>query len=346
MYLDDAVVHLVLFWLLLLPVGGTLTLAGARDPAARARWRELRVSGAPAHLPALRVADYLVMALEPILPLPLLLRRGHPLKRLGAAGFALFNLFIAATLGITWAICGLTATLVLFFADELGERWGVPRATSAAAPSTAAAEGTAPLPARRRWRRAEVGAVVFVALIMSATARHIRAFGAINEPAYAALWMVGVGQDYRLFNWIDRVAFDVRTDVRVARPDGTEGSLPSEALPDDFRALLLRGYVHDVRWLAIPEGRTFDLRLGLARRLASWACRYVEEPGTEVDIVSTVHPIRPENLALAPTRRMRIAEFRCVEPGSVTEGEGGVPVPAGWPHLQAQLVSGVIELEL
>jgi hypothetical protein len=43
---------------------------------------------------------------------------------------------------------------------------------------------------------------------------------------------------------------------------------------------------------------------------------------------------------------MRIADFRCVPPGSVGELQGGVPVPAGWPHLQAQLISGVIELSL
>ena len=72
----------------------------------------------------------------------------------------------------------------------------------------------------------------------------------------------------------------------------------------------------------------------------------MSEPGTEVDITSTVHPIRPDNLELAPARRVRIAEFRCVEPGSVVEREGGVPVPPGWPYLQAQLMSGLLELEL
>ena len=45
MYLDDAVVHLMLFWILLLPTGKTLTLGSLRDPAAHARWSQLRVSG-------------------------------------------------------------------------------------------------------------------------------------------------------------------------------------------------------------------------------------------------------------------------------------------------------------
>ena len=247
----------------------------------------------PDHLPILRVADYLVLALEPILPLPMLMRRGHPLKRIGALSFGLFNLFILVTLGITWAIVGLTCTLVLFFAEELNT-WRAQAWASSDARLT---------DARRRWSRSDVGAVIFLVLLMAATARHIRAFGALNQPAYAALWMVGVAQDYRLFNWIDRVAFQVRTRVEVTRPDGTPGAdLPREALPSDFRSLLLLGYVHDVRWLIVPDARRFDLRLSLVRRLASWTCRFVTEPGTRVDIVSTIHPIRPDNLELVPER--------------------------------------------
>ena len=42
---------------------------------------------------------------------------------------------------------------------------------------------------------------------------------------------------------------------------------------------------------------------------------------------------------------MSVADVRCLPPGSVKEIEGGVPVPAGWPHLQAQLLQGLIELE-
>lgn len=132
MYLDDTVVHLFLFWLLLLPVGHTLTLRrGLGDRAARARWPLVRVSGVavrclllnvcwiyfiagvwkldsalwhqgfglyasmkvgiarlpelwgPEHLPVLRAVDWVVMTLEPVLPLPLLLRTGHPLKWIG-----------------------------------------------------------------------------------------------------------------------------------------------------------------------------------------------------------------------------------------------------------------------
>ncbi|MBW3534956.1 MAG: hypothetical protein KY453_07040 [Gemmatimonadetes bacterium] len=383
MYLDDAVVHLLFFWMLLLPTGRTLTVAGWRQgPEVRRRWASARVSGVavrcllvnvawiyfmagvwkldsvlwreglglyaamkvevarladlwgPRHLPFLRIMDYVVLAVEPVLALPMFLRRGHPLRHAGALAFAAFNLFIMVTLGITWAIVGLTCTLVLFLGEEVAERLG--RALDGAS-------GEQP-PRRLPWRRTERIAVVFLGLIMLATARHVPVFGALNLPAHAVLWSVGVGQDYRLFNWIDRVAYHVDTTVEVRAPGGDLRPVPARAWPDGFRAMLLRGYAHDVRWLALPEHQRFRLRLAIVRRQASWFCKHVEEPGTGVEIVSTVRPIAWGSLFRPRDRRLRLAEFECVEPGAVSEEEGGVPVPEGWRGLQARLVQGLIEL--
>ena len=158
--------------------------------------------------------------------------------------------------------------------------------------------------------------MVFLALVMSATARHIRAFGALNQPAYAVLWMVGVGQDYRLFNWIDRVAFDVRTDVRVTRPDGSAGELPAGALPDHFRAQLLRGYAHGIRWLLIPQGRGFDLRLSLGY---SWG-----------GPMSLVVPYELRTMRARPTPHLR--------PGTVVRFSVGLENPQ---DLQADLAQAL-----
>lgn len=410
MYLDDAVVHLLLFWMLLLPAGRTLTLAGwRRGPEERRRWASMRVSGVavrcllvnvawiyfmagvwkldsvlwreglglyaamkvevarladvwgPEHLPFLKVMDYVVLAVEPVLALPMFLRRGHPLRYLGAVSFAGFNLFILATLGITWAIVGLTCTLVLFLGEEVADR--LARALTGNE-RMAAAEGGAhadpgsgvgapedgavadAVPMRSPWRRADRLAVAFLVLVMLATARHVPVFGALNLPAHVVLWSVGVGQDYRLFNWIDRVAYHVDTSVAVTGPGGAPRPVPDGAWPDGFRAMLLRGYAHDVRWLVLPDHERFRLRLAIVRRQASWFCRFVEEPGTRVEIVSTVRPIASGSLFQARDRRLRLAEFVCVEPGTVTEAEGGVPVRRGSSRLQARLIQGLNELPI
>ena len=262
MYLDDAVVHLMLFWLLLLPVESPLGLRELLlDPRGTLRrwsittvpgtavtclklnvalmylvaglwkfnsplWRSgyglyvsLRLPVAampdawgPELVPMLRVANWMVMAVEPFMALPLFLRPGHPMKAVGGVLFTGFHLFIFATLGLPYAMSGLMMTSILFFGPELtarGARWSD-------APVTPAG-GTAP-----SLTRSGRIAIAFLVVLFLATTRRIPVIGALNVPAYGVLWMVGVAQDYRLFNWIDRVNFDVETSV--IELDGNGGS--------------------------------------------------------------------------------------------------------------------------
>lgn len=389
MYLDDAVVHLMLFWMILLPAGRTLTVERMGDGSWR-NWGEERVSGVAvrallinvcwiyfiagiwkldsimwregfglfaamkvevarmpdvwnaSHLPFLRFSDYLVLVVEPILPLPMLLG-GRWLRTAGAASFVVFNLFILTTLGIAWAILGLTCTIVLFLGEDLARAYAL-----RFGPASEVDDAEASPPDKRgarRFNRTERAAVTFLLVLMTATARHIPVFGSLNEPAYAALWMVGVAQDYRLFNWIDRVAFRVRSDFQVTGPDGEALALPDGAYPNRFRARLLQAYAHDIRWLLLPDEDRFALRLSIAQRHASWICRAFDDPGTRVSIVSTIAPIQPDNLDLTRFRTLRLADFECVAPGSVSPEEGGVPVPAGWPHLQARFIQGLQQID-
>jgi hypothetical protein len=259
----------------------------------------------------------------------------------GAIAFAVFNLFILTTLGITWAILGMTSSLLLFLGEDLASVWRA-RLGATGARGRVDAPGEA---GGWRWGRAERAAICFLTVLGLATARHIPVFGALNQPAYAALWMVGVAQDYRLFNWIDRVAYQVRSTIEVRSPSGAELPEPPGAYPSRFRAKLLQAYAHDIRWLIVPDERRFELRLAIAQRHASWFCRFIEEPGTRVVITSTIHPIRPDNLDFASFVELRLAEFECVAPGSVTAEEGGVAVPANWPHLQARFIQGLNRLD-
>ncbi len=169
MYVDDAIMHLALFWLLLLPVGHTLVLREwlQHGHACLSRWRRITVPGAsvfcllgnicliylvtglwkfesplwrdgyavyvilnlpiaympdlwgPHYVPWLRVANYVVLGLEPLLPILLLLRRGHPLKWLGLICQLGFHLGILATLAIPFANLAMIATSVLFFRGEI-----------------------------------------------------------------------------------------------------------------------------------------------------------------------------------------------------------------------------------
>ena len=349
MYLDDAVVHLLLFWLLLLPLEESLGLAELlRDPRGTvARWSARRVPGTavtclmlnvammyviaglwkfnsplwksgyglyaalrlpvatmpevwgPEHVGLLKLANWLVIAVEPFMALPLFLPPGHRLRYAGGVAFAGFHLFILLTLGLPYAMLGLLATLLLFFGPEVtagAARW-------AGGPAPPALDTTPQLVRQGRL------AVAFLLVLALATTRRIPVLGTFNVPAYGVLWAVGVAQDYRLFNWIDRVNYDLDTEVVRLGPD--EGAAPVTGevrLPSTFRAKLLLGYAHNVRWLRLPRTDRPRVRRSIAERLAGWYCRH--NPGdATVAITSDVY--RLVATGRKPVMRLVVAEFEC-----------------------------------
>ena len=355
MYLDDSVMHLLLFWLLLLPPEGSLSpVALLRDPRGTlARWSGITVPGTavaclminvammyviaglwkfnsplwksgyglyaalrlpvasmpevwgPEHVPLLRLANWLVIAVEPFMALLLFLPAGRRLKYAGGALFAGFHVFILVTLGLPFAMIGLLSTLLLFFGPEiarLAARWS-------AAPEPPVLAVSPGLTRSGRF------AVAFLVLLALATTRRIPVYGTFNVPAYGVLWMVGVAQDYRLFNWIDRVNFDIDTEVTARGSDGATSPVTGSVLyPPSFRAKLLQGYVHDIRWLRLPRKDRLRVRRSIAERWAAWYCR--NNPGEGVlRITSDVFRLVPEGRR--QVSRLMVAEFDCREGGAV-----------------------------
>ena len=350
MYVDDAIMHLMLFWLLLLPVGQTLTLSGMwfEKQSCWTHWRHCRVPGmsvrclvgnvclvylvaglwkfespmwhdgtavyatlrlpiarmsefwGPEHLPWLRVANYGALVVEPALPVLLLLRRGHPLKWLGLAAQLSFHLGIIATLRIPYANVALMATAVLFFRDEImsgifGRREVVP---------------LPPQVAHRDWSgRLALALLICLSLAMM---RRLPVVGIVHQPAYALLWMVGIAQDYQLFNWIDRKNFTVQYRVIATQPDGQRRTLPAKQLfPDSLRATLLQSYIHNIRWIAVPRVHRADLRRAILQRLANRFCRLHPVAG-HVAAWSRVQRVHPGRKALRVRQRL-LMRFTCAE---------------------------------
>jgi hypothetical protein len=252
----------------------------------------------PELVPFLRIANWMVMVVEPFMVLPLFLRPGHPLKAVGGVMFTGFHIFILTTLGLPFAMSGLLMTSMIFFGPELtaaASRW-----SGAHAPPTPGVQPRLTRPGRF--------AVAFLVVLFLATTRRVPAIGALNVPAYGVLWMMGVAQDYRLFNWIDRVNFDVETSVMELGASGT-GVRPAAArYPSSFRSKLLLAYLHDIRWLRLPRADRPRMRASIATRLAGWYCRN-NQPERPVLIASEIY-------RLVPTGRehessLVVAEFDC-----------------------------------
>jgi hypothetical protein len=371
-YVDDAFMHLLLFWFMLLPVGKTLLPWELRQGwhACMARWRQVTVSGTvqwcflaniclvylvaglwkftsplwqqgfalyatlrlpiayapdfwqPQHLPFLHVMNYLVLVVEPLIPVLLLCRPGHPAKWCGLMCQVGFHLGILLTLPLPFVNLGLLSTSVLFFRGEILQ-W--------------LRRGKAhPLVLRQapRFNRAGWLALVFLLVLSLAVARGTPVLGALYKPAYAFLWVVGIAQEYHLFDWIDKMNYHVTYRVSTQRPDGTGQALdPTSLFPRSLRAILLQAYVHNVRWMRIPSPHRTALKYSILSRLAQRFCRQ-QTLATPVTAWARVQRIRPDNVALTQGHEQFLMTFRCAAKRAVVcQNFLGYPPEAGCePH--------------
>jgi hypothetical protein len=393
MYVDDAIMHLVFFWLLCLPVGGTLALADwlREGPRAVERWYQARVPGAPvrfflanvalaylvaglwkwtspmwregtalyavlklpiahtpelwqpAHLPWLRLGNYFVLALETLLPLVVALRAGHWAKWLLGIGLVSFHLGIIATLKIPYANLALLAAAVVIFRDEIMQSIGARHrehfpVRQAAAPERiwwagfqGAASGlfVAWLAAAMLW---DLGAPAWRAPSQPALGGQTAAIGAgeaapehasaadlalarQQNPLYGALWMIGIAQSYRLFDWIDDRNFTIRYEVVEVEPGSPAHPIAAEELfPESIRGILLQSYLHGITWFRVPEADKAEVEASLYTRFARRFCRSHPNTGRIV-VHATVARITAANPDLPETSRRRFMEFECREGG-------------------------------
>lgn len=346
-YVEDAIMNLLLFWLLLLPVGRTLTISEAwKNPRnAWVSWQKVRVPGtvvgcflcnlaliylvagiwkwtsptwrdgtalyvvlklpishapdfwAPHHLPVLKVFNWAALVLEPLFPLAMLLRRGHPLKWLFLASLVGFHGGIVATMRIPFANLACLGAGVLIFREEL-MLWfankSQRRLISPPAPETSAALSSG-------WKgRIAVAFVVILALSMTRNfpmgsdikpvsydsskmaidPRGSGGLSAVHELLYGALWAVGIAQEYQLFNWIDFRNHHVTYEVVEIDGDSRRTINPQDLFPGSNRSVLLQCYLHDLCWLKIPPARNAELKRSIAERFAQRYCRTYAPKGT------------------------------------------------------------------
>jgi hypothetical protein len=370
-YWDDGLMHLFMFWLLLLPTGTTLTLRGWQRDGRDAwqRWRQAVVPGAtvrcfawnlaliyfvsgawkltspmwirgdalfvtlhtpaaympalwsPSYQPLYRLGNYATLALELLSPLFLVLRPWHPMK--GALLILLlgFHLGIIATLRVPFSNVALLCALVLLFRDEV-------MSVLPAVPAAARAE-IAP----GRASPSGVFALAFVAVLTLATTRFLpgverlsiarydsvangidsRAVGGLSDfhkALYAALWFIGIAQEYQLFNWIDIRNYTVSYEVVLRDAAGTRTALdPTGFFPDSTRAVLLQAYLHNLIWFNIPDRYRERLRLSLSQRLATRYCRAFHPVGN-VSVTSRLMRIRTDGGTTEPQTRT-LMQFEC-----------------------------------
>ena len=379
-YLDDATMHILCLWLVLLPVGQTLTLQDlvAGGPATREwvsatvpglaprafmanmaliylvaglykftsrMWRNgsamhvalrMPIARAPGfwtpkwHTP-LRLVTFAALVLEPLFALIFVLPAGSAAKWPLAAGALVFHLGIALTLKIPYSNTAMLGALPVAFSPEIMRGW-----LGSSPPQGTGAPGVVP---------SDVVAVTLVALLVvmliwelaNTGRRLVKRYSSSgwDNPVRALLWMGGVVQSYRLFDWVDARNYDLAFEVRrmrggdpgpeVAVADGDFGPWaharrgspdtdhridPEHLFPRSMRHLLLQSYLIGNIWLQLSPEKLESVRRSLLVRHARRYARAHPEAGT-IDVGVVVQRVTTDNLGLTRGERRPLMRFTC-----------------------------------
>jgi len=337
--IDDGVMQLVLFWLVLLPAGRTLTLRDWwRDPGgALDRWRGVTVPGAAVRClmgnllliyltaglcklgshywrtgfalyailrqPIAWAPDWWSPAMLPGLTLAtwaaLLTELSLPILLARRAATPLKWLALPLAVGFH---LGIVATLRVPFAN-LAMLAGLPLFFGR---ELMRRLGGPPLdgspPAVTAWRAGDRIAVGVLVTLVLAMLRGVPLVGPVHRPAFALLWAVGLAQDYHLFGWIDGINYHASSQARLRAPGRPDRWIPPErVLPPAMRYTLLQAYLHRVPWMLFPRAQRGDFAARVVTRLERRRCAREPWNGT-IELTTAMTRITPEDPALRDRR--------------------------------------------
>jgi hypothetical protein len=359
-YVDDAIMHLALFWMVLLPIGNTLSFAGLMsDPAgAWEAWQSTTVSGLGARCflfnmalvylvaglwkfrspmwragsglhasltmavaysprfwgaklaPLVRLGNYWNLLVEPALALLLIAPSHSALKWILIVAAILFHVGIIVTMKFPFANLVMLGALVVFLEPELMS-W----------------LGQSPLPeAPATVRGADwlaLATVTCLAMLFALNAKWFPAPVTTRrwlEPAaerrplnpfYLPLWLVGLAQSYRLFDWIDERNYHVAYEVFESGPGKNRRRVdPDTLFPRSIRHVLLQSYLHGNIWVKLHPTVLPRLRATILTRYARRYCQLRPFDGVTVDVHAVVGRLTTDNLDLHRITRTHLMSFR------------------------------------
>ena len=257
----------------------------------------------------LRLVTHAALVLEPLFVLIFVLPTNSTAKWALMAAAIVFHAGIIATLKISYSNALMLAALAIPFAPEI-----VQTALQPAAQTPTTATGNAP---------AEAAALTLVTLLaIMSIWQAVRAWLQLPKPGQpysrsgwanpvrALLWLAGIFQSYRLFDWVDARNYHVRYEVWKLSSPRAEPVEARELFPDSMRHLLLQSYLLDNIWLQMEGEKREAVRRSLLERHARRFARAHPDAG-EIEAVAVVQRITPDNLDLTRGEELPLMRFTC-----------------------------------
>ena len=258
------------------------------------------------HRTALRLVTWAGLVLEPLFVLVFVLPAGSAAKWALVVAAAAFHLGIIATLKIPYSNVLMLAALAVPLAPEIVPAIHAPAVVAANGPAEAVAVTLVALLAIMSvWQGARAW------LQLPRPGRPYSSSGWAN-PVRSLLWLAGIFQSYRLFDWVDARNYHVRYEVRSIHPGREERIEPCELFPDSMRHLLLQSYFFGNIWLQMEREKREAVRRSLLERHARRFARAHPDAG-EIEAVAIVQRITSDNLDLRRGEAVPLMRFVCAD---------------------------------
>ncbi len=134
-------------------------------------------------------------------------------------------------------------------------------------------------------------AVSYLIILFLAMQKNVPVLGKVWEAGMGVLYLGGVAQEYHLFDWIDRFNWSIHHEVVVTNGEEETEVVSTELFPASVRGFIVQSYLLPMRWMRVPRPLTGEMRNSVLRRSAQ---RFVEthpqlvKEGTTVTVRSRV----------------------------------------------------------
>lgn len=212
--------------------------------------------------PLLIVLNYGNLLIEPLIPFLLFQRKWKLLRQIGFLAQLSFHFFIILTLGIPFANLLLLSTAILFFSS-----------------GDALPESLSEKPQRR------VAILIFyIVMTFFCNLQTVPYLQPLVNASFVANYMIGMVQNYNLFDWIDKLNYQVKFQLlKFPKNPFLSTNLDVEKyIPRETRFVVLAFSLVHHRWQPIATFEETDqMHCSLIHRLSSRVCKDFQNTADE-----------------------------------------------------------------